>query len=171
MDNYDSLRNNLYIENEHSKQKLITFILITYTFNIYLASQIYIKYNDEILLGICIFVLFNLYIHIGFLIIKQKIKEKYTSERLLLFQLINKYIENIDNHIIDKILIKNFNYLTNDICIICLENNCNIKISCHHYYCSRCLTLWIKKTNKCPICRKLIIFDLVNEINKEKKDN
>ena len=157
MDNYDSLRNNLYIENEHSKQKLITFILITYTFNIYLASQIYIKYNDEILLGICIFVLFNLYIHIGFLIIKQKIKEKYTSERLLLFQLINKYIENIDNHIIDKILIKNFNYLTNDICIICLENNCNIKISCSHYYCSKCLTLWIKKTNKCPICREYVM--------------
>ena len=167
MSNYDTLMNDLYIENENSKQKLITFILLTYMFNIYIVSQIYFKYRNELLLGLCIFILWNLYIHFGFLIIKQKIKEKYTSQRLILYKSKYKYIENIESYIINKILIKKFNYLINETCSICLENNCNIKILCNHYYCSKCLTSWIKKNNQCPMCRKLIIDNLEKEINNE----
>lgn len=171
MDDLDVLRNNIYIESEISKQKFVTFVLIIYIIDIYLVTQIYIKYVNELLLGLCIFISLNFYIHIGLLIIAQKIKNKYVSERLRLLESRNRYIRNSETEIIKKILIKKFNYIENEKCLICLENNCNIKILCNHKYCAECLSGWIKKNNKCPMCRKLIIDNLVNEINIEKKDN
>lgn len=171
MDDYDILINNIYIENENSKQKFVTFVLIIYTIDIYLIVQIYFKYVNELLLGICIFISINFYIHIGFLIIVQKIKDKYVTERLILFESRKRYIRNIETETIKKILIKKYSYLENEKCLICFENDCNIKILCNHKYCAECLSGWIKKNNNCPICRKLIIYDLVNEINSEKKDN
>ena len=171
MDDYDILINNIYIENENSKQKFVTLVLIIYTIDIYLIVQIYIKYINELLLGLCIFISLNFYIHIGFLIIAKKIKDKYVYERMRLFESKNTYIRNSESKIIKKILIKKFNYLENEKCLICFENNCNIKILCNHKYCAECLSGWIKKNNKCPMCRKLIIDNLVYEINNEKKNN
>lgn len=39
-------------------------------------------------------------------------------------------------------------------CAICLEENIQSKrrLLCNHEYCSRCITKWLKKSKKCPMC-------------------
>lgn len=43
-----------------------------------------------------------------------------------------------------------------DGCAICLNNKSNeqyLKLMCNHYFHLNCLSHWIDKKNKCPICR------------------
>ena len=41
-----------------------------------------------------------------------------------------------------------------EICIICLDRNCNIITNCNHQYCLDCISIWYNKDKSCPICRK-----------------
>lgn len=47
--------------------------------------------------------------------------------------------------------------MENNICSICLESTSHT-LECNHYSCIPCLTILIKKTNRCPICRG--VFDI-----------
>ena len=58
---------------------------------------------------------------------------------------------------------KNLNFnLKYDNCIICLEKfnkYSNIqKLSCDHIFHKNCIYKWYETNDKCPICRKEIIF-------------
>ena len=68
----------------------------------------------------------------------------------------NKLIEELE---IDEKLIKN-NEIENNKCIICLNNyEIHDKISylsCSHLFHSSCIKQWIKRANKCPICKNKI---------------
>jgi len=43
-----------------------------------------------------------------------------------------------------------------DICSICLDNYHNkLDLKCKHSFCKKCITIWLKINNKCPLCNKL----------------
>lgn len=41
----------------------------------------------------------------------------------------------------------------NEICTICLETNCDTKLSCDHKFHKNCIKKWFNINLKCPICR------------------
>ena len=52
-------------------------------------------------------------------------------------------------------------------CSICLnETNNNLKTSCKHTFCKKCIFKWLKTNNTCPICRNSVCeFDISFESN------
>jgi hypothetical protein len=39
------------------------------------------------------------------------------------------------------------------ICPICSENKVNISLPCSHFFCEKCLSTWVVKSESCPLCR------------------
>ncbi len=63
--------------------------------------------------------------------------------------------DNITNYKIKK----NFNNFNDNECIICLEpflkkDKLSIINKCGHYYHAKCLDLWFKRKESCPLCNQ-----------------
>jgi hypothetical protein len=48
-----------------------------------------------------------------------------------------------------------------NVCVICLDDiTSNLhSLPCHHDFHVNCIEKWTKKSNSCPLCRKIICFD------------
>jgi len=62
-----------------------------------------------------------------------------------------KYINKIK--IIKLHSVKNILEIKQNICNICMTNNCNSITNCGHIFCKRCLDNWFKNAQECPMCR------------------
>eukprot|EP00003_Mantamonas_plastica_P004983 TRINITY_DN13999_c0_g1_i1.p2 TRINITY_DN13999_c0_g1~~TRINITY_DN13999_c0_g1_i1.p2 ORF type:complete len:173 (+),score=58.43 TRINITY_DN13999_c0_g1_i1:538-1056(+) len=40
-----------------------------------------------------------------------------------------------------------------EMCIVCMENNPEVVLSCAHSYCKSCIDEWKERSNTCPMCR------------------
>ena len=38
-------------------------------------------------------------------------------------------------------------------CPICSENKVNLSLPCSHFFCEKCISAWVVKSESCPICR------------------
>ena len=45
------------------------------------------------------------------------------------------------------------------ICYELIDTNNNQILKCNHVFHKECINKWLKKNNKCPICRKIIIYN------------
>lgn len=71
--------------------------------------------------------------------------------------------ENNWDNIFDIIKIKQIDEKCYDICLNCLEHNCEnmIKLNCNHCYCLKSLAMWFPKTSlniNCPSCDTIVIW-------------
>lgn len=41
-------------------------------------------------------------------------------------------------------------------CTICLENNTDVILSCHHKFHEECILIWFKNQATCPVCRQIM---------------
>lgn len=49
---------------------------------------------------------------------------------------------------------KSFLENENDICPICDEHKVSIMLECYHFFCEKCINVWLfDKKNSCPLCR------------------
>lgn len=79
---------------------------------------------------------------------------KFNTEQKLITYYIQKQLPIADVSISIKLTIDN-----NDdkICCICMNNKCQIQTNCGHNYCHDCLTTNYNYSQKCPMCRTLIV--------------
>jgi len=150
----DELRNEQYYKVAYD---LIDDIYSTYEYNLVYHESFWYKYSSKIITFLCIafgalYVLYNYLTHVPESQREKKIKEFLDKNK-------NKPIKNIFN----------------ESCIICLDNfkeeeqnnNDNKEnketqkkddekttvLECGHKFHDNCIINWLKKNNKCPICR------------------
>jgi len=49
--------------------------------------------------------------------------------------------------------LKHLRKKSEEVCVICLQKDSDIKTKCEHYYHQKCLEEWCKISQKCPLCR------------------
>ena len=54
-------------------------------------------------------------------------------------------------------------------CCICFSNTPNCKSSCNHYFCKSCIINWFNIKYNCPLCRKYLDDDLLEDITSNNK--
>ena len=157
-------KSSVYLEYERSKQKLVTLIINGYIVFFILAIILFYNlenFSNKLLNYIFIFTIFNTIL----IKLRNDIHLKYMERRKYLHEYVYLKIKVYDDLNIKKMLMTNFKYISDENCIICLNNENDIKLECGHTYCSDCISMWIKKENNCPLCRKSIICDnIINDI-------
>ena len=152
----------IYLEYEKSKQRFVTFIINGYLI-FFILGLILLLNNDNFINNFLNFIFIFSVFNVILLKLRHDIHMKYLDRKKYLNEYIYLKMKVYDDLNIKKILIDNFKYTSDNDCIICLNNNNDIKLSCNHIYCSDCISIWLKKENKCPLCRTSIICD--NTIN------